>query len=74
MRTSLGKKIRFLRISRGMTQQQLAKKLNVSNCAISRYEKGRAEPELSTLDDLVHLFHVDYNSLLDYTGPRENGK
>ena len=74
MRTSLGERIRTLRISRGMTQQQLAKKLNVSNCAISRYEKGRADPELSTLDDIVHLFQVDYNYLLDYSGTCEMRK
>ena len=69
MKIAIGERIRNLRISKGMTQKQLAMKLHVSNCAVSRYEKGKADPELSTLDDLASLFQVDYNYLFDY---REN--
>ena len=74
MRVSLGERIRYLRRSRGMTQKELALQLHVSHCAISRYEMGRAEPELSTLDDLSRLFRVDYNYLMDYRGSREISK
>ena len=36
----VGNQIKFYREKRGLTQQDLADKLNVSRQAVSRYEKG----------------------------------
>lgn len=37
-------KIRELRLRAGMTQAQLAKKMNVDQSAVSRWESGDTEP------------------------------
>lgn len=39
--TSLGKKVKELRVSKGMTQQRLAEKADVSHSLISALESGR---------------------------------
>ena len=36
----LGEYIRYMRISRGMTQKDLAKKLYIATCTLSHYETG----------------------------------
>ncbi len=36
----LGEYIRYMRISRGMTQKELAKKLYIAACTLSHYETG----------------------------------
>ena len=36
----LGEYIRYMRLSRGMTQRELAKKLYIATCTLSHYETG----------------------------------
>lgn len=48
-----GPMIKRLRESRGMTQLQLAEKLNVSDKAISKWETGRGYPDISLLEPLA---------------------
>lgn len=36
----IGKLIRGLRLERGMTQRQLAEKMNISEQAVSKWERG----------------------------------
>lgn len=55
----LGTKIRELRKSRGMTQQVLAEKLNLSRGQISNLEKNRRSLSLEQLNLLCDLFKVD---------------
>ena len=54
----LGELIKRLRTERGYTQAQLAKKLNKSKSAISRYESNQKMPSLETLIDISILFNV----------------
>mgnify|MGYP003286115575 CR=1 FL=1 len=41
MQEIFGKRLRELRISKGITQSELAKKLNVTYYAICNYERGK---------------------------------
>lgn len=56
---NLGMKIKELRKSRGMTQQVLAEKLNLSRSQISNLEKNRRSLNLEQLNSLCDLFKVD---------------
>ena len=47
-----GTMIKRLRTRRGLTQQQLAEKMNVSDKAISKWETGRGYPDISLIEPL----------------------
>ena len=53
-----------LRKSKGMTQQELADKLGVTNKAVSKWETGEAFPETSQLVPLSDIFGVTVDDLL----------
>ncbi len=53
-----GAMIKRLRENRGMTQQQLAGKLAVSDKAISRWETGRGYPDISLIEPLAGALGV----------------
>lgn len=53
-----------LRKSAGMTQQELADKLGVTNKAISKWETGEAFPETAQLVPLSDIFGVTVDALL----------
>lgn len=53
-----GKQIRHLRTQSGMTQEELAGKLNVTRQALSNWERDVNEPDLNTLKKFVFFFGV----------------
>ena len=53
-----GKQIRHLRTQSGMTQEELARKLNVTRQALSNWERDVNEPDLNTLKKICFLFGV----------------
>jgi len=53
-----------LRKSRGMSQEDLADKLNVSRQAISRWELGSTLPDIPNLRKLCSLFQVSADELI----------
>ena len=59
-----GNKICSLREKAGLTQKELAQKLNVSDKAISKWENGRSIPRIETLEEMSKLFGVSTNELL----------
>lgn len=59
-----GEKISALRKKQGLTQLQLAEKLNVSNKTISRWETGEGYPDISVLSALANHLHVTVDQLL----------
>lgn len=63
MEIPLGRNIRHLRISRGMTQRQLAEHLHVSVQAVSKWETGSAYPDLVLLLPIASLFSVTLDEL-----------
>ncbi len=63
----LGAKIKELRQSRGMTQEQVAQKLNVTNQTVSKWETGTACPDLSLIVPIARLFGVTTDTLFDFS-------
>lgn len=61
----MGKQIAHLRTGSSYTQEQLAEILNVSPQAISKWENGKAIPEIPILCGLSELFHCSIDSILD---------
>lgn len=53
------------RTSLGITQEELAKELNVSRSAISNWEIGRNYPDIQTLIDLSKILDVSLDFLLN---------
>ncbi|MEQ3452404.1 XRE family transcriptional regulator [Enterococcus cecorum] len=56
-----GEKIKYLRVSHGMTQEDLANKLNIGKSAVSNYEKGYRKPKQALIFKLANLFDVSIN-------------
>ena len=61
-------KITLLRKQKGLTQEALAFKLGIPRQAISKWETGECEPDISKLKELAKLFDVfiDYLLFDDY--------
>lgn len=62
--TITGKKIADLRKASGMTQQQLADELSVTNKAISKWETGRGLPDTAILPILASVLGVSIDDLM----------
>lgn len=60
----LGLRIKTMRMSRGLTQQQLAEMINQSQSSITMYETGRREPEMDVLEALADVFNVPMAALM----------
>ena len=63
-----GTMIKRLREGRGMTQQQLAEKMNVSGKAVSRWETGRGYPDISLIEPLSAALGVSVIELFSGEG------
>lgn len=57
-------KIKELRISKKMTQQEVADKLGITRPAYTAYESGKREPDFSILQSLANIFDVTTDFLL----------
>lgn len=62
--TKIGELICTLRKEKGLTQVQLAERLNVSDKAVSKWERGLGCPDVSLLARLSQVFAVDLEKLL----------
>lgn len=62
---SFGKKIAYLRTNREISQNSLAKVLNVSRPTISLYETDDREPTKDTLLKIAKYFKVSVDYLID---------
>lgn len=51
-------RIKMLRKERGLTQAQLAQKLNISASSVGMYEQGRRSPDLEMYRRLADVFDV----------------
>ena len=70
----LAKQIKNLRINAGMSQLQLAKKLNVGPSAVGMYEQGRRTPNIDVLIQMARFYNVSLDYLitgLEYTPSSE---
>lgn len=61
---TMGKFIAALRKANGLTQQDVADKLHVSNKAVSRWERDECAPDLSLIPAIAEMFDVTADELL----------
>ena len=69
----LSEKIRELRRKSGLSQEELADKLDVSRQAVSKWETGSAVPTTETLVQLADFFGVSLDFLLRDNAPEMPG-
>lgn len=60
----VGKTISFLRKEAGLTQNELAKRLNITDKAVSRWERGCGTPDISLLTKLSSALNTDIKTIL----------
>lgn len=64
LKTQLGMNIAAYRKRLGLTQLGLAEKLNYSDKAVSKWERGESMPDVLTLVQLAEVFDITVNDLL----------
>ena len=62
---NFGDKLKALRKEAGMTQSELAKRLNITKSVVSYYELQERTPSPDVLIKLAAIFHVTTDYLLD---------
>ena len=60
----LAENIKTIRKQRGMTQEELAARLNVVRQTVSKWEKGLSVPDAELLKKLAGILETDVSSLL----------
>lgn len=65
LKKQIGMNIAAYRKRNRLTQVGLAEKLNYSDKAVSKWERGESAPDVSTLVQLADLFDVTVNALLE---------
>ncbi len=60
----LGKRIKFLRKEKSMTQMDVAALINIDPSAIRRYEKGRVEMGFTMLMKFAEALEISIDDLL----------
>lgn len=58
-----GKILQKLRKEKGLTQEQLARRINKESSIISRYEKGLQNPTFETVKEFAAIFNVSMDYL-----------
>jgi Predicted transcription factor, homolog of eukaryotic MBF1 len=61
---AIGKFISNCRKDKGLTQMQLAEKLNITNRAVSKWETGKSCPDVSIMLELCDILEITVNELL----------
>ena len=61
---SLAENLQYLRAREGITQEQLAERLDVSRQSVSKWESAASYPEMDTILKLCDMFHIDLDTLL----------
>ncbi len=64
LKKQIGRNIVSYRKRAAMTQAQLAEKLNYSDKAVSKWERGESMPDVLTLVQIAELFDVTVNDIL----------
>ncbi len=64
IKANVAKNIALLRQANGMTQSELAEKLNYSDKAVSKWERAESMPDISVLVEIASLFSVSLDTLV----------
>lgn len=61
--SKLNENIAFFRKKRGITQEELANALGVTNQAVSKWESGKCAPDIQLLPDIAEYFNISIDEL-----------
>lgn len=61
----IGERLKKARIKKGLTQEQLAEKIDVSIAFLSRVERGSSRPNLRRLDEICNILGVSQGYILE---------
>lgn len=56
--------LKFLRKKQGLTQEELAEKLNVSRQSVTKWESGNAIPDIEKIKEIAYIFLISVDSLI----------
>jgi transcriptional regulator with XRE-family HTH domain len=66
--SKFSERLKELRKSKGLSQEELAERLNIKRSALGNYEQGLREPDNDTLESIADFFNVD----IDYIFGRKD--
>lgn len=66
LRERFGQQVRSLRADRGLTQEQLAERAEISVDFLSLIERGRSSPSFDNLDDLAQALDVSVADMFSF--------
>ena len=69
LKARVGGSIARLRKARGLTQAELAERINYSDKAVSKWERAESLPDVLTLINLAEQLGTDLNTLTGLQGP-----
>lgn len=64
LNTKIAKNLAYYRKQAGLTQAELAEKINYSDKSVSKWEQGNGVPDVYILMQLADLYHVTVNDLI----------
>ena len=64
IKTTVSKNIATLRVQSGLTQLELAEKLNYSDKAVSKWERGESLPDITAFCEMSKIFGVTVDDIL----------
>jgi transcriptional regulator with XRE-family HTH domain len=73
LRKRFGERLRHIRLSRRLTQEQFAETLNISVDFLSLMERGRNAPSFETLDRISKRLRMPVSELFMFDGERNRG-
>lgn len=65
--SKLNENIAFFRKKRGITQEELANALGVTNQAVSKWESGKCAPDIQLLPDIAEYFNISIDKLFGHS-------
>ena len=68
----LGVRIKELRKTRGLSQEQLSGKIDIDPKHLSRIESGRSFPSLDTLEKLANALQVEIKDFFEFAHEAKN--
>ena len=71
---SMGELITFLRKEKGMTQNDLAEKMNVTDKAVSKWERDLSRPDINSIPKLAEILGITVEELVNAQTKEENKK
>lgn len=66
----IGERLKKARVSRDLTQEQLAEKLDVSVAFLSRAERGNVKINLSRINQICDILDISMGDILTGTGSK----